>query len=173
MATKKTDQIEVRPINKQIIEITIKGTTPLIVHAWSEKAKREMLAHRGNKTWTRQNAEDMAARTILGMTLVFGKKSFEEQAKYEKEETLRNALAKIKRDPTFRRMMQNEGVMKIADKVIIGNSSITNAFFNAKHQLDAPQQAQQNAAQPVAFQPAESMDKAAKKELWERNPLQL
>ena len=137
------------------------------------EAKREMLAHRGNKTWTRQNAEDMAARTILGMTLVFGKKSFEEQAKYEKEETLRNALAKIKRDPTFRRMMQNEGVMKIADKVIIGNSSITNAFFNAKHQLDAPQQAQQNAAQPVAFQPAESMDKAAKKELWERNPLQL
>lgn len=56
MATKKTDQIEVRPINKQIIEITIKGTTPLIVHAWSEKAKREMLDKQRGKKVTSKHA---------------------------------------------------------------------------------------------------------------------
>ena len=137
------------------------------------EAKRVMLANRGNKTWTRQNAEDMAARTILGMTLVYGKKSFEEQAKYENKATLQQALTKIKANSAFRRMMQNEGVLNIADKVIVGDSSITNAFFNAKHQVEAERQAQQDAARPSAFKPVESMDTTEKKALWGSNPIQL
>lgn len=40
MATKN---IEIRPMELNTIELTIVGTSPLIVHAWSEKAKREML----------------------------------------------------------------------------------------------------------------------------------
>lgn len=44
MATKKTDtMIEIRPLDIQRIPLTIVGDTPLIVHAWSEKAKRMML----------------------------------------------------------------------------------------------------------------------------------
>ena len=46
MATKTTKQetiIEIRPIETEIIPIRIVGDTPLIVHAWSEKAKRMML----------------------------------------------------------------------------------------------------------------------------------
>ena len=46
MATKTTKQetiIEIRPIETEIIQIRIVGDTPLIVHAWSEKAKRMML----------------------------------------------------------------------------------------------------------------------------------
>ena len=39
----KTDTIEIRPLNIQRIPLTIVGDTPLIVHAWSEKAKRMML----------------------------------------------------------------------------------------------------------------------------------
>lgn len=45
MATKKvdTETIEIRPLNIKRVPIRIVGDTPLIVHAWSEKAKRELL----------------------------------------------------------------------------------------------------------------------------------
>jgi len=43
MATKGAKTIEILPMELETIGITIVGTTPLIVHAWSEKAKRMML----------------------------------------------------------------------------------------------------------------------------------
>lgn len=43
MATKKQVVTEIKPMEIHEVPITIVGTTPLIVHAWSEKAKREML----------------------------------------------------------------------------------------------------------------------------------
>lgn len=43
MATVKPNRIEIKPIELDCVRITIIGSTPLIVHAWSEKAKREML----------------------------------------------------------------------------------------------------------------------------------
>lgn len=50
MATKKTEVIEIKPIEIAKINIRIVGDTPLIMHAWSEKAKREMLeAQQGAK----------------------------------------------------------------------------------------------------------------------------
>lgn len=51
MATaKKTTDITITPINIETVDITIKGTTPLIIHAWSEKAKQMMLdKQRGKK----------------------------------------------------------------------------------------------------------------------------
>lgn len=46
MATKKENEqvvIKIKPIKISKANITIVGDTPLIVHAWSEKAKKEML----------------------------------------------------------------------------------------------------------------------------------
>lgn len=43
MATKKTDVIEIRPIEIKKVTVRVVGDTPLIMHAWSEKAKRMML----------------------------------------------------------------------------------------------------------------------------------
>ena len=43
MATKNENIIEIRPIDVRTTTIRIVGDTPLIMHAWSEKAKREML----------------------------------------------------------------------------------------------------------------------------------
>jgi len=43
MATKKQVTTEITPMEIHEVPITIVGKTPLIVHAWSEKAKREML----------------------------------------------------------------------------------------------------------------------------------
>ena len=53
MATKKTTEevIEIRPIDIRTAQLRIVGDTPLIVHAWSEKAKKMMLdAMQGKKT---------------------------------------------------------------------------------------------------------------------------
>lgn len=47
---KKTEVITIQPVEKLTAEITIVGETPLIVHAWSEKAKREMLDKQTKKT---------------------------------------------------------------------------------------------------------------------------
>lgn len=41
--TKKMAATEIKPMDIVEIPLTIVGDTPLIVHAWSEKAKREML----------------------------------------------------------------------------------------------------------------------------------
>lgn len=50
MATKQTNVIEIKPIELGFVEFDIVGTTPLIVHAWSHKAKQEMLdKQRGKK----------------------------------------------------------------------------------------------------------------------------
>ena len=38
-----TSKIELPKINIEVIDIKLVGDTPLIVHAWSEKAKKEML----------------------------------------------------------------------------------------------------------------------------------
>lgn len=43
MATKKTELVAIRPIELVETKVTIVGDTPLIMHAWSEKAKRQML----------------------------------------------------------------------------------------------------------------------------------
>lgn len=43
MATKKTEVIEIRPIEIRKVTVRVVGDTPLIMHAWSEKAKRMML----------------------------------------------------------------------------------------------------------------------------------
>jgi len=43
MATKKTELVEIRPLDMRTAALTIVGETPLIMHAWSEKAKKQML----------------------------------------------------------------------------------------------------------------------------------
>lgn len=50
MATKNIELIEIKPIEIKKTTIRIVGDTPLIMHAWSEKAKREMLDKHMKKT---------------------------------------------------------------------------------------------------------------------------
>lgn len=50
MATKNVELIEIKPIEVKKTTIRVVGDTPLIMHAWSEKAKREMLEKQMKKT---------------------------------------------------------------------------------------------------------------------------
>lgn len=62
-ATKKTETIEIKPIEMKIVEVTLVGDTPLIMHAWNEKAKRMMLEAqqgkaKGKKKETKNPVDD-------------------------------------------------------------------------------------------------------------------
>lgn len=63
-ATKK-EEICIKKFEKKIVKIRIVGDSPLIVHCWSEKAKKEMLdAQTGKaktkKKWTKMPFDDFA-----------------------------------------------------------------------------------------------------------------
>ena len=47
---KKTELIEIKPIEIEEAKVRIRGTSPLIMHAWSVKAKREILEKELNIT---------------------------------------------------------------------------------------------------------------------------
>ncbi len=49
-ASKTTEIIEIKPIENKTVTIRIEGDTPLIMHAWSEKAKRMMLEAQTGKS---------------------------------------------------------------------------------------------------------------------------
>ena len=53
MATKKDDLIIISPLETVETEITIVGDTPLVMHAWNVKAKREMLEKQMGLTKTK------------------------------------------------------------------------------------------------------------------------
>ena len=53
MAKKEQEVIEIKKISNKVVKIKIVGDTPLIVHAWSEKAKRMMLEAQMKTTKTK------------------------------------------------------------------------------------------------------------------------
>jgi len=60
MAKKKegTELVEIKPLNRQHITITLIGDSPLICHKWSEKAKKEMLDKQMKKAKKAKTAKD-------------------------------------------------------------------------------------------------------------------
>lgn len=54
----ETAQIELPPLNINLIEVTLIGDTPLICHAWSEKAKKEMLGKQMKEAKPAKPAKD-------------------------------------------------------------------------------------------------------------------
>lgn len=62
MAVKKNEVgIELPPLNINLMEVTLIGDAPLIVHAWSAKAKREMLDKQMKKAKGAKEAKDPKA----------------------------------------------------------------------------------------------------------------
>lgn len=62
MATKKEEVgIELPPLDLRLMEVTVIGDSPLIVHAWSAKAKREMLDKQLKKPKGAKEARDPKA----------------------------------------------------------------------------------------------------------------
>lgn len=68
MATKKTEVVEIKPLEIKKINVTLIGDTPLIMHKWSEKAKKEMLdAQQGKSKGKKKRAKNPVADFIASM----------------------------------------------------------------------------------------------------------
>lgn len=57
-ASKKNEVIEIPAMNLKMLTLSIKGTSPLIVHAWSHKAKQMMLDKQMKKATKGKEARD-------------------------------------------------------------------------------------------------------------------
>lgn len=72
MATAKKELVAIKPLKLSKIPIRIVGDSPLIVHAWSEKAKRQMLEEQGGKTKLKKKPQripfDDFARALYWLT---------------------------------------------------------------------------------------------------------
>jgi hypothetical protein len=97
MATKKNaETIVIQPVEKVTAEITIIGDSNLIVHAWSEKAKREMLdAQQGKKSGKKKEYKNPVADFIRSMYWLDGTPHIPDGATEEEAEQIFNdAIAK-------------------------------------------------------------------------------
>lgn len=96
MATTKTELVEIKPIEMKTMEIEIIGDTPLIMHAWSEKAKRMMLETqqgkaKGKKKPVRNPVDDF----IQSLYWLTEKPVYKEDASEEEcEKAFNEAIAK-------------------------------------------------------------------------------
>jgi hypothetical protein len=86
MATKKAEEIvEIKPLDIKEVKIKIVGDTPLIVHAWSEKAKRMMLEAQMKSTKTKaRELRDPYDDFIQSMYWIEGKPEHSTPEAFEK-----------------------------------------------------------------------------------------
>lgn len=90
-AKKNTEIIIIKPVEKVTAEITIVGESPLIVHAWSEKAKREMLdAQQGKKSGKKKEFKNPVADFIRSMYWLDGTPHIPDGATEEETEQIFN-----------------------------------------------------------------------------------
>lgn len=64
-AAKKIELVAIKPIEMQEVKLTIVGDTPLIVHAWSEKAKKQMLDAQMGKAKGKQKDKKSPAQDFI------------------------------------------------------------------------------------------------------------
>lgn len=77
-ATKKAEIIEIKPIEIQKVKVKLVGDTPLIMHAWSVKAKREMLeAQQGRSKGKKKEPKNPVYDFIESMYWIEGKPEVE------------------------------------------------------------------------------------------------
>ena len=90
MATKKNEElIEIKPIEIKKVKMRLVGDTPLIMHAWSVKAKREMLeAQQGKKAGKKKSPKNPVYDFIESMYWLTGKPNVENSMTEESCEEL-------------------------------------------------------------------------------------
>lgn len=96
MATKKEEIVEIKPIEVQKVTVKIVGDTPLIMHAWSQKAKLEMLqAQQGKAKGKKKDPKNPVYDFIESMYWIEGKPEVENTMS---EEDCEEAFAKAIKD---------------------------------------------------------------------------
>lgn len=92
-ATKKIETVEIKPIEMNTVEVTLIGDTPLIMHAWSEKAKRMMLeAQQGKAKGKKKEVKNPVDDFIQSMYWLDGMPDTAGKSEEECEELFTQAI---------------------------------------------------------------------------------
>lgn len=92
-ATKKIETVEIKPIEMNTVEVTLIGDTPLIMHAWSEKAKRMMLeAQQGKAKGKKKEVKNPVDDFIQSMYWLDGMPNTAGKGEEECEEMFAQAI---------------------------------------------------------------------------------
>lgn len=92
-ATKKIETVEIKPIEMNTAEITLVGDTPMIMHAWSEKAKRMMLeAQQGKAKGKKKEVKNPVDDFIQSMYWLDGMPDTAGKSEAECEELFAQAI---------------------------------------------------------------------------------
>jgi hypothetical protein len=83
-SVEKVEIVELKPIDIGRIPITLEGDTPLIVHAWSEKAKKMMLEKQMKKASTGREARDPVREFIESLYWLTEKPETPDEKGFEK-----------------------------------------------------------------------------------------
>lgn len=82
--TKKVELVEIKPIEMKTVEVKIVGDTSLIMHAWSEKAKRMMLeAQQGKAKCKKKPVRNPVDDFIQSMYWLEGKPDYPDETDEE------------------------------------------------------------------------------------------
>lgn len=92
-ATKKIETVEIKPIEMNTAEITLVGDSPMIMHAWSEKAKRMMLeAQQGKAKGKKKEVKNPVDDFIQSMYWLDGMPDTAGKTEQECEELFTQAI---------------------------------------------------------------------------------
>ena len=81
VTAQKTETIEIKPIEMAEVKLTLIGDSPLIMHAWSEKAKRMMLEKQTGKSKGKQvEFKNPVDDFIQSMYWITGKPEYSDKA---------------------------------------------------------------------------------------------
>ena len=104
-----------------------------------DHAALQVLRRRSSSSWEKRNAETYAARMIYAMSLQYRGIPEDTQADLMEEEPLNKAVENIRRNPVFRKMVENEGPGGLAKKIVQGASALSEAYMKASSQVAQPE----------------------------------
>lgn len=93
IAKKTNEMIQIKPIEIRKSVVRVVGDTPLIMHAWSEKAKKMMLDAQMGKKAIKKEAKNPVADFIDSMYWLSGKPNIEGKSVEECEQLFEQAIA--------------------------------------------------------------------------------
>ena len=103
------------------------------------RTRMEFVDNRSDREWARENYQDAAAKLLYGMYLGSKDLSYEEQQKNLTDARVESGVNQIKADPVFQRMIRDVDPEKMMDAIILGDSRVTNAYIQAKDELEHEQ----------------------------------
>lgn len=99
--------------------------------ALRDEAQLQLLQNRSNKSWIREHAEDLAARTIYAQTLLNRGTPAWRQDRLLQGEALNAQIKKLKSQPSFQKMVRTVGRDGLADAMIQGVTKLAETYQRA------------------------------------------